>query len=395
MKKYTVLDLFSGAGGMAEGFIQAGFDVAYATDISQHAANTYINRHKQLGYNVKFSKQDIIEFAKEENLRGFLGSDFEKVDVICGGPPCQGFSLAGKRKKDDARNLLVKSYIKTLNIIKPKYFVMENVIGILSAQFEKFEGFSGVYTDQMAIDVIMKEFDFINYDVQYEILEADKYGVPQKRKRVIFLGTNREKKLSKPNFPKKVSNEISVKDAIDDLKDIALGSTLTEYNRDSVSEYQRSSRTGRTPAINGLPIKGHGLFNHQTSRHSKMVQKRFSLINEGESMKAMFKRIDDDLKKENYTKKQNCIRLSAFSPSVTVMTLPDDMIHYSENRILTVREMARLQSFDDSFEFLGPRTTGGERRGKELPQYSLVGNAVPPLLAYAIAKELMQVIKED
>ncbi len=392
MKKYKVLDLFSGAGGMAEGFMQAGFDVAYATDISEHAEKTYVNRHKQLGYSVKFSKQDIVDFAKEDNLKEFLGSDFDKIDVICGGPPCQGFSLAGKREKDDARNLLVMSYIKILKIIKPKYFVMENVIGILSAQFEKFDGFSGIYTNEMVIDVIMQEFDFIGYHVKYKILEANKFGVPQKRKRVIFLGTKKNNNLVEPSFPKESSKEITVMEAIDDLKDIGLGSTITEYNRDSVSAYQLESRKGRTPGKNGLVIEVNSLFNHQTSRHSKKVQDRFSLINEGETMSSMFKRVDEELKQKYYTKKQNCMKLSASSSSITVMTLPDDMIHYCKNRILTVREMARLQSFDDSFEFLGPRTTGGKRRGKELPQYSLVGNAVPPLLAFAIAKELKSIL---
>ena len=138
MKRYQVLDLFSGAGGMAEGFLQAGFDIPFASDRSPQAALTYEYRHReQLGYKLDYFCGDVQELAEEKKLKEFLGKDFFNIDVICGGPPCQGFSMAGKRNPDDLRNQLVRSYISILKQVQPKYFVMENVTGILSAKFSR------------------------------------------------------------------------------------------------------------------------------------------------------------------------------------------------------------------------------------------------------------------
>ena len=135
---------------MSEGFIQAGFNVAFASDINRAAELTYVNRHRQLGYPVKFACMDIKEFSKKEFLKKFIGDT--KIDVVCGGPPCQGFSLAGKRSKDDPRNLLVKHYIQVISVVKPRYFVMDNVEGILSFELDNFEGLNkGVYMKTLVI----------------------------------------------------------------------------------------------------------------------------------------------------------------------------------------------------------------------------------------------------
>lgn len=243
-----MLDLFCGAGGMSEGFLQSGFSIPYASDKSEQAELTYKNRHSQLGFETKFHCGDIAELSKPENLIKFLGDDINQIDVICGGPPCQGFSLAGKRNPSDLRNQLVHSYINILSQIKPKYFVMENVLGILSAKFLNYQGVNNIsYINQMVIDVLLSEFKAIGYpDVQIKLMDASDYGVPQKRQRVIFLGT-REDVASRVEHPQPYSaNKISAKDAISDLAEIELGKIESEYSCKPKTEYQRASRIGRT-----------------------------------------------------------------------------------------------------------------------------------------------------
>ncbi|MBX9676147.1 MAG: DNA cytosine methyltransferase [Methylotenera sp.] len=374
---------------MAEGFIQAGFAIPFASDKSEQAELTYINRHKQLGLNTSFFRGDVSDLSKPNILKSFLGSSINEIDVVCGGPPCQGFSLAGQRNPLDKRNQLVQNYIKILDQVKPKYFVMENVLGILSAKFVDYQGVKLSYINKNVVDVLKSEFNEIGYpDVQVKLLDASDYGVPQKRQRVIFLGTRADisNKLAHPKSANLL--KVSAKDAIDDLSIIGNGKTLTEYGQKAKSEYQKQSRIGRTPSSNKRPE--NRLSNHQTSTHSVLVIERFSRLQCGENIKNMLSRLNKKDSLRLATKKQNCKKIIANEPSPTVLTLPDDLVHYSQNRILTVREMARLQSFDDSFEFLGKRTTGGDRRKLETPQYTLVGNAVPPLLAKAIAEEVMK-----
>lgn len=403
MYKPIVLDIFCGAGGMSEGFIQAGFNVAFACDISEEAELTYTNRHKQLGYNTKFTRTDINEFCKKSFLKKFLGDT--KIDVVCGGPPCQGFSLAGKRDKNDPRNILFKSYIKTIKEAKPSYFVMENVEGILSMQLEKFEGVSGVvYENTLVKDILEKEFNLIGYHIESKILHANDFGVPQNRKRVFFLGhrirrlkNNKYKSLvTPPGFPERnIKKDITVEEAIDDLSFLEAGHVSQTYNKlNGLSEYQAESINGRTPSADGRTIESRNLHNHQASRHTEKVIKRFSLLQEGEDIEELKRRLSVKEWLEFKTKKNRCYKVKRYEPSPTVLTLPDDLVHYSKNRIMTVREFARLQSFDDSFEFLGKRTTGGDRRKKDVPQYTQVGNAVPPLMARAVADEILKALKD-
>lgn len=390
MKRYKVLDLFSGAGGMAEGFLQAGFDIPYASDKSEQAALTYQYRHRdQLGYELQYFCGDIQELAEEKKLREFLSKDYSKIDVVCGGPPCQGFSMAGKRNPNDMRNQLVRSYINILKQIQPKYFVMENVTGILSAKFSLYEGQTVVYENEMVKSVLIKEFAAIGYShVVVKTLDASDYGVPQRRKRVIFLGT-RDDVTSLLTHPKPLNqSKDSAFKALSDLENIEIGSKIETYIDKASSSYQIESRKGRTPTADGKNLQAKKLANHETSKHTSLIVDRFSLLKPGEDFKKVYPNLSLDLQDRFQTRKHNCRRMLPDEPSPTVLTLPDDMVHYSKNRILTVREMARLQSFDDSFEFLGKRTTGGHLRKQETPQYTLVGNAVPPLLAKAIALEI-------
>lgn len=390
MKRYQVLDLFSGAGGMAEGFLQAGFDIPFASDRSPQAALTYEYRHReQLGYKLDYFCGDVQELAEEKKLKEFLGREFFNIDVICGGPPCQGFSMAGKRNPDDLRNQLVRSYINILKQVQPKYFVMENVTGILSAKFSVYQGQFQNYENELVTKVLLNEFKEIGYEnVVVKTLDASNYGVPQRRKRVIFLGTRDDINIHLLHPEPLKKNKIPAKDALSDLENIEIGSKEEEYRRDVESEYQSDSRKGRTPNFKGKKVKSQKLVNHETSKHTPLVIERFNLLSPGEDFKKIYNNLSEDEQERYKTRKHNCRRMLPNEPSPTVLTLPDDMVHYSKNRILTVRELARLQSFDDSFEFLGKRTTGGVLRKQETPQYTLVGNAVPPLLAKAIALEI-------
>ena len=403
-KKFKVLDLFSGAGGMSEGFLQAGFQIPCATDFSKEAAETYINRHKQLGYDINYYCGDIRELTKSKRkLKELIGE--HEIDVIVGGPPCQGFSLSGKRLADDIRNTLFLEYMKMVKLIKPKYFVIENVAGLLSYKFESIVGLDGeIHKDINPQEVIKKEAYKLGYEVKWDILNARNFGVPQNRPRVIFLGHKIRKYKGRivkdlvfpPSFPTSQETIITVEDAISDLNFLKNGEIKYLYNNKygNKSNYQRNLRIGLTPGVDGEPISADRLFNHQASRHNESTIGRFKLLKPNESIRELLQRLPNELKEKYHTKKLRCTKLNKQDVSPTVLTLPDDIVHYDMKnpRILTVRELARLQSFDDSFEFKGKRTTGGDRRRFETPQYTQVGNAVPPLFAKAIAKSIMNAL---
>lgn len=429
------IDLFCGAGGMSEGLLQAGFHILFSSDISEDVQKTYMNRHDQLGYkqgvNTFFYRCDVRQltgdFIKESiaSLEIFKDKEIPQIDAIFGGPPCQGFSRAGLRKKDDPRNFLFKEYLRVISEIEPNYVVMENVVGLLDMQFEGFEGISGkVYEDgTVTPDILKSELASLGYTANMKVLDASNYGVPQRRNRVIFMAYKNN--MRKPEFPKPITenSKVTFNDAI---SDIVNGKRDDNY---PYTDFQKDSLRGRTPDINGNPIPLTGDYlNNELSTHSKIITERFSLYNEGEDSAALKKRImengidltgketliehcskelniNEDVVVQKYkenvtveminvllTKKNMRRRLERYVVSPTVVTLPDDYISPYEDRILSVRELARLQSFDDSFEFLGKRTTGGPRRKVEVPQYSQVGNAVPPLLARAVAIEIIKVI---
>lgn len=404
-KKYKVLDLFSGAGGMSEGFLQAGFHIPCATDHSKEAAETYINRHNQLGLDINYYNGDIRNLTRsKKKLKEFLGDNV--IDVVVGGPPCQGFSLSGKRLADDIRNTLFLEYLKIVKLVKPKYFVMENVEGLLSYKFEKIKGLDGeIYDDIHPHQVIKKEAFKLGYWVEYKVLNVKNFGVPQNRPRVIFLGHKIRKYRGKktkdlvplPKFPTGQNSIVTVEDAISDLNFIKNGEVKNRYNNKfgNKSNYQKMLRQGLTSGSDGKPVQEKTLFNHQTSNHNKKTVERFKLLKQGESINTLLQRLPEEKREEFFTKKQRCTKLNKSDVSPTVLTLPDDIIHYDNNnpRILTVRELARLQSFDDSFEFKGKRTTGGKRRKFETPQYTQVGNAVPPFFSNAIALEIRKALQ--
>lgn len=623
-EKITFLDLFAGAGGFSEGFLQAEhndkiYDFLLASDINENCELTHLARYNhQLGLNVEFLKQDISEPDFLDNLLKKLKGT--PIDVICGGPPCQSFSLAGKRKKFDKKDDLFSHYLKVIRKIRPKYFVMENVKGILTKeegkikemilqeirsivdlqefhqltdfisklkkqenedafilecysirlQFEtdtekeigilkeryiqnlenKFrlltpkivdyktsktnpgiltirhgfnllkrtneleyirkkvineKAFCDLDNDSFVDDFnnfltaiepdsiveriniafkslkpqkeyakevaeiinaleiytysfdecmeglevfakranLEKEFEKIlshtrlyNIDEPFVAL-ASNYGVPQNRERVLFIGCRKDQELIAKIPPTTSAKEkVTIFEALYDLDFVGNDDEKYDYENIDLKKKYNGSTTKmlsliKKRSIDGKVDKNEGLtyaewskkgrlngrfanskspfyvrsleelnnsssyiiaplHNHKTSKQTEDVIKRLDVIrSEGdyEAAKEKLKKIGLESDKRNY----NVLKPEAQSP--TVLTIPDDYIHFASPRSLTVREMARLQSFDDSFVFQGKRSTGGNKRKVEVPQFTLVGNAVPPLMARAIALEILKHIK--
>ena len=434
------IDLFCGAGGCSEGLIQAGFHILFSSDISDMVEVTYRHRHEQLGLiqgeNTWFERADIRNLTGKDicehirNLKIFEGKDMPEIDLVIGGPSCQGFSRAGKRDKSDPRNMLFGEYVRVINEVRPKYIVLENVEGFVDMQFMGYVGITGIaYPDgSVTPDILRSELNEIGYDtLEPKILNAADYGVPQRRNRIIFMGY--KKGLKAPQYPKptvKSDQQLSLLDAVGDLiTDIKIKESVNKQ----LSQFQIDSMNGRTPGIDGKPISTAKKYNIELSRQTEVVKERFSLFEQGESGTNLKKRVMENgidisdkpallelccnklelsesevislfskpgVSKEQaeilLTKKNIRQRFSPDQPSATVVTIADDYISPWEPRTFSVREMARCQSFDDSFEFLGKRTTGGLLRRKEVPQYTQVGNAVPPLLARAVALEIKKVL---
>lgn len=613
-KGITYLDLFAGAGGFSEGFMQAYTDDKYydfrlASDINENCELTHrVRYNKMLGLDTKFMCQDIMEDSFLPNLLKEIGN--QEIDVVTGGPSCQSFSLAGRRKKLDKRDDLFFHYLKVIKALRPKYFVMENVKGILTKDegrikerilreirsivddakmnqlyaflddvlkpqmptslyyalyirlcmetstenwdkqneifFENLEqqlkdvtkhlpysisksdesvntirhgllllkmkqqrdsirkqviqlktsahidndtfmdGYNAIIetisdeqilektldaVDKVAkmgdcaddaqslkksleiltstfdecieyiqeqlkgktdllnhLNEMMKEIRLYNIEEPFILLSSN-YGVPQNRERVVFIGCRNDQEIIK-EIPATISDSEKVKvyEALWDLDMIGNGETVTSYKKPKLnlkfeetkiqraiqgepdergllfSEWSRIGRLGHRFTFDSEPFyvlnmneldkpqkyQHMDLFNHQTSQQNEKVRERLRII-------AAHGDYDDaktELKKKGLeSQKRNYVVLNPLGQSPTVCTMPDDFIHYSAYRPMTVREMARLQSFDDSFVFQGKRQTGGNNRQKEIPQYTLVGNAVPPLMARAIANTLLKHIK--
>lgn len=344
-----VVDLFSGVGGLSLGFRMAGFPIAIANEIDEQIAEAYtINHPDTIMINEDITKIDIKEIFK----------NFKDTEVIIGGPPCQGFSQKGKREiLEDPRNYLFKYFYDVVNYIKPKYFVIENVPNILTAH-------NGIFKKD-----IYELFEKVGYSLNSEILNAADYGVPQYRKRAFIIGKKGNQAVK---MPKKGNMITTAWDAISDLAYLnsGEGEFKSEYLFPYKSEYQKRMR-----------CKSEYLYNHVATKHNKIVLERMNYIPENGGRA--------DLPEEHKTKSiysGTWGRITKHEPSVTITTRFDTpssgrFTHPFLNRAITVREAARLQGFPDDFVFYGSK----------MSQMREVGNAVPPPVAYAIAKQ----IKED
>ena len=348
MSKLKVADLFAGVGGLSQGFILKGFEIEFAIEHDKEIAYSYkLNHPNTTVYDEDISKIDI-NLLKEKH---------PKIDVIVGGPPCQGFSQKGKRLSiNDDRNYLFKKFIETVKIFKPKYFVLENVPNILTTA-------KGFFKDE-----IIKGFEELGYRVNSSTLNAADFGVPQNRKRAFFIGSLNGDLLE---FPKPYNFKTTIKEAIYDLPFIESGEgeEFYEYDKNPLSEYQKILRS-----------KSKGIYNHQSTNHSNLAIERLKLIPKG-----MGKEV---LPIEHRTKSiysGTWSRLLEDGIAATITTRFDTpssglFTHPVLNRCLTVREAARIQSFSDEFIFYGTKTI----------QMKQVGNAVPSLLASEIASEILK-----
>lgn len=322
--KLKVLDLFSGAGGLSEGFRMAGFDIVAGLDFDKWSMETFKENHKE----AKAVLEDIRKVSGEDLAKN-IGT--KNIDVIAGGPPCQGFSIAGRRDPKDPRNSLFMEFIRIVNYFKPEWIVMENVFGIRSMKTAKGEN---------VIDILQKEFKKVGYDVIWKLLNAANFGVPQKRRRVFFLAHRDGKRFS---FPLETHSNVSQRriDGSEIKKWIPVKNVLMKEN-------EVDERYFHTPKM----IEG---FRRRKQRNKE----------KGNGFGWQILRPDE--------------------PSFTISARywkdgSDALVMYSPTkvRMLTERECARIQSFPDNFIFMGPK--------REV--YKQIGNAVPPLLAKAIAESI-------
>ena len=402
-KKYTVIDLFAGAGGLSLGLYQAGWHGLFAIEKNAFAFETLkynlIDGKKHFDWPEWLPKtaHDINEVLKNysqqlEDLQG-------KVDLVAGGPPCQGFSMAGKRVKDDVRNQLVFSYIKFIKLVQPKMILFENVKGFTYAFNKKKKDGVEPYSQ-----IVIRALEGLGYAVKPHVIDFSDYGVPQRRKRFILVGIEKDmgdpelfEQLLKDNRKeflekKGLNTTTTLLEAISDLlrsngeapTPDRKGFNSGKYWNGELTNYQKLMR-GDYPETHDVP-NSHS-FAHHTSDKIRCYQRLLAQYPQ------KGKRIDGDAREEWGIRQRGITVLDPHAVSPTITGQPDDYLHYSEPRIMTVRECARIQSFPDWYEIKKKYTTGGKMRKIEVPRYSQVGNAIPPLFAEQAGQVLKQMLK--
>ncbi len=388
------IDLFAGCGGISLGLCNAGWQGLFAIEKNPMAFSTFkhnlIDRENHFNWPTWLPKTEhnINEILKKyENELGQLG----KVDLIVGGPPCQGFSLAGRRNKNDKRNTLPELYIKFVKLVNPSIVFFENVIGF-TIGFKHKRSRGRAYSEY-----VESELGALGYRVKSEIVDFSTFGIPQRRKRFILIGMlDGEpevffKKIieTKKAFllSKGLEESVSLYEAISDLerkhgdRQSTESPSFKEGNYGKIEspyqEWMRSQTIGKMPD------------SHRFARHNKNTVERWTDVLANCPRDVV---LSEEWKAKFGLKKKSITPLDCKSTCPTLTTLPDDYIHYSEPRILTVREYARIQSFPDWFEFKDKYTTGGKRRKVEVPRYTQVGNAVPPLFTELAGKVLGELI---
>lgn len=353
-ERYTVIDLFSGAGGLSQGFVQAGYKLLAGIDFDDAALQTYA--HNITG--AKALKEDLFnDKVAISNIDKAIGNN--EVDVIIAGPPCQGFSLTGSRDINDSRNKLYVAVVHAVQHFRPKAFLIENVPGMATL-------YKGVVKQQ-----IINTFENMGYAVTVTdppLLAAD-YGVPQFRKRMFFVGYRKNLGYDYFTFPEPLldaEHYVGAADAISDLPSLVdePGNEIMDYTSEPKSDYQKLMRTDSDV-----------IFNHVGTNHTKEVKWVISQVPEGGNYKDLPPGVGESRKfNEAWT------RYHSKRPAKTIDTGHRNHFHYKWNRVPTVRENARLQSFPDRFKFFGTKTQ----------QYKQVGNAVPPLLAQAVGLKMKE-----
>ena len=399
------IDIFAGCGGLSLGLINAGWKGKFAVEKHPHAFGTLkhnlIDLHDRGYYSwprwLPCWNHDIKELNRdyEKQLRSMRG-----VKLVAGGPPCQGFSMAGRRKANDHRNLLIREYIQFVRFVQPQYLILENVRGITTTPKQGIRGRpsgSATYEDLLCTELL--DAGFYSYS---RILKAYDFGVPQRRPRFIMIGVRKDV-LDVPGV------DPDLFDPFDDLD-------ILRKNFLSSKQLPTDGRVGPGKALSDLekrcnelvdcvdssgfkqikyqkPLTDYQALMHgemngtapnsmRLTNHRPAIQERFgNILRHAEQKNRKGISLSPEERIKLGVRKRSLVVLHPEKPTHTVTTLPDDILHYSEPRILTVRENARLQSFPDWFEFTGTYTTGQHRRRFDCPRYTQVGNAVPPLLA--------------
>lgn len=397
MSEGYFIDLFAGCGGLSLGLSKAGWQGLFAVEKSIDAFQTL--KHNLIDRDVvtPFTWPTWLPcqaMTTSELIHGYspqLKKLRGKVDLIAGGPPCQGFSFAGRRNPNDPRNRLTEEYIQIVELVEPRFLLLENVKGFKVA-FKQ----NGTEKEKVYAEIVKEKLENLGYIVFHQMCNASVFGVPQPRARFIMIAHKKSENVSLSPFEAlaKLLPEYRHSKGLHKVKDTTVKSAISDleiegcavipsvdtnnfeqiqYKKKRLSAYQKLMRQDCNDnyAPNSLRLARH---NVDTMRKFKTILKNYP---KGKS-----------LTKEELialgTKKQCFTPLHPDMLSRTITTLPDDLLHYSEPRILTVRENARIQSFPDWFDFLGKYTTGGARRKDECPRYSQVGNAVPPLMAEAL-----------
>ena len=399
--KYTVFDLFAGCGGLSLGLYQAGWNGLFAIEKNDFAfatlkANLIDNKkHFEWPKWLPQTPHDINEVLNnyESELLALRGH----VDLVAGGPPCQGFSMAGKRVEDDVRNQLVFSYIKFIDLVRPRVILFENVKGFTFA----FDKTKTVKAEPYSVKVI-KKLQELGYNVKPHIIDFSKYGVPQRRNRFILVGVQEgygSPELFEPLLEtikstfleeKGLSEHTSLEEAISDLLR-SNGEAPTPDRKGFVSGKYGIAKSNYQKLMRGDYDETHVLpDSHSFAKHtSEKIACFRSLLNR---YPVRGKRIDGNARKEWDIKQRGITVLDPNAISPTITGHPDDYLHYCEPRIMTVRECARIQSFPDWYEIKKKYTTGGKMRKIEVPRYTQIGNAIPPLFAELAGIVLKQLL---
>jgi DNA (cytosine-5)-methyltransferase 1 len=374
-KNNIIIDLFCGAGGLSLGFEMTNFKIDLAIELEENYYRAYKGNHPEtLSLN-----KDITDLNCKDISNKYLKN--KEIVGIIGGPPCIGFSTVGNRSPDDPRNMLIFYFIQWIEHFKPKFFVMENVPGILSMGNGK------------VVEKVFNLYKEIGYTCKMEVLLAADYGVPQLRQRVFFIGTQgnsvsslKIQKTNENNSEEKsdlgknaLPSYLTVQDAISDILSIEpftkkrTDDMIKKYSHQSKTRYQKYLRKSST-----------GLFDHFAPNHSELVMKRISHINQGNNHSSLPKEYQ---LKGGYPNIYGRLHLNKPADTITgncgCVSAPGRFIHPTQNRAISIREAARLQSFPDNYRFCG------SMRDK----YKQVGNAVPPLMAYAVANSINQLLK--
>jgi|TARA_B100001063_G_scaffold20487_1_gene15762 DNA (cytosine-5)-methyltransferase 1 len=407
--KNTFIDLFAGCGGLSLGLEQAGFHPVYVNELNKDALNTYLENRKEYKHlsNNDYHSNDIHELTKNKSNLEKLSNNLKKkfnikngdLSLVVGGPPCQGYSGIGHRrnykvdKEKIPSNYLYKEMYKVIEHFKPKAFIFENVRGLLSARWTKNGKKGEIFKD------VLKQFSKLkNYNYSYNLLQSKDYGVPQNRPRVLIIGIRKDinTKLKKDDFfPKKDRSYPHLDELLNDLLDNNYNKKFTtiKYLSDPKTNIQKKLRTKK----NGKTFlkKGEEVTEQEYSNHSDLVVEKFKSMLKNKGI------IEKKFKTKKFSQRLLTKKWNGKGPNITATSLPDDYVHFSQPRTLTVREWARLQMFPDWYKFKGKRHTGGIRRAgnpqkgifdREVPKYTQIGNAVPVELARRVGLNIKKLI---